>query len=557
MTEKKQKKSTEKAAAVFKNTIKTHPLLTFFLILMIAASVIIGVTPPLVLEHLIDALNSNNSRILSLVLLYFGLTAASGFSDAGKEILITVFGQKITHETRSVMSKKLVRLPASYFIDQESGVTTSRFVNDVNTVEDLFSSGVISMASNAFQIVSIMVVVFHLSRGLFLMLLIALPLLFLMTRAFQKRMLKAQIDNRVADGRTNQQIPETIHNQRTIFVLRIWKYMERKYHRFVRDGFDAVEKSNFYDSIYSPIILSISALIIGIMMSLSVSSSRVQALFGMSVGTVVALIAYVGKVFDPLSDIGMEIQNIQSAAAGIHRISEFLNEEERVFPENNKSISVQSSDAPAIRIKNVSFGYEPDSEILHNFSLDVQKGETVTLTGRTGIGKSTCFKLILGLYPLRKGKIEIFGIPVENLSDEDRKKTIGCVEQKFSPVEGTIRDQITLGDPSVGSEMIDKSLEITGLKDVVSQFPDGLDTLFKNGMLSQGQLQLLSIARAVVRNPKILLLDEITANLDSATETQIMKALAEASENRTVLSISHRLFEQTGGRQIEMESQME
>ena len=537
-------------------TLKRNFAVTAALAAVIAASVIVNVLPPLVLAKAVDLLTGEAflsggetlpGAILRAALLYFGLTALSGASNALREVLITVFGQKITHETRSAMDRKLTRLPASYFADQESGVTTSRFVDDVNAVETLFSSGIISMIADACQIVSILVVVVRWSRGLFLMLIAALPLLFWLTRVIQKRMLAAQWDNRVAVGKTNQQIPETVRNQRTIRVLRIFGWRQQKYHRCVRDGFDAMERSNFYDAVYSPIIMTVKALLVALMMILAVSLTCVRSLFGMSAGPVVALIAYIGKIFTPLESIGMEIQNIQEAMAGIGRIREFLEEEERVMPEE-KNLPPDSD--PVIEFSHVSFGYEPGNEVLHDFSLTVRRGEMVTLEGRTGIGKSTCFKLILGLYQPWKGSVKIMGIPAGEFTGKMLSRTFGYVEQSFAMIQGSVRDQITLRDPSVTEEMIRGALEKCGMLEACEALPQGLDTPCRESLFSEGQKQLLSIARAIVREPGILLLDEITANLDSITEAQIMRSLREASKNRTVLSISHRLYQEKGGRRV-------
>ena len=307
------------------------PRLTACLLAVILVSLVLGVLPPLILQQAIDSLTAGSATargLLFLGLLYFGLTALSGLADSAKESYITVFGQKVTHHIRTVMADKLSRLPAAYYTTHEGGAVASLFVNDMDTIEDLFDSGIISMAADALKIISILITVFFLSRGLFLLLLIALPLLFLLTRAFQKRMLAAQVENRKAVAGTNEIIPETMHTIRTIRLTGCEDFMERRYGASIRRSFSAMEKTNFYDSIYSPIILTTSALLIALMCILSVSGTDFTALFGMTAGTAAALIAYVDKVFSPLQSMGMEIENIQSAMAGAHRIREFLGEKE-------------------------------------------------------------------------------------------------------------------------------------------------------------------------------------------------------------------------------------
>ena len=445
------------------------------------------------------------------------------------------------------MADKLSRLPSSVFIENDSGSLASLFVNDVDTLEDLFDSGIISMISDVFRIVSILCVVYFLSKGLMILLFLSLPILFLLTRTFQRRMLSAQLDNRKAVAGINQTIPETIASIRTIRLYHRESFMEERYGKSVRAGFDAMNRSNLYDSIYSPIIITVSSLIIAIMVVLSVSRSDFQALFGMSAGTAVALIAYVGKVFSPLESIGMEIQNIQSAIAGCKRISDFLSEKEMEPP--SAAVSEKEENIP-ISIRHLSFAYEDGKPVFHNFDLTIHEGENVTLIGRTGSGKSTLFKLICGLYQPSEGTVRIFGRAPESIPEEERRKVFGLVEQQFKPVSGNMRDQITLSDPSIFEEDVRRALAETGILPAIEDLPEGLDTPYDPGLLSQGQFQLLSIARATVTNPPLLLLDEITANLDSVTEKQVLDALRAASEKRTVLSISHRLFEAAGGRQV-------
>lgn len=530
-------------------TIRASKALSALLLAAIAGSVLFALLPPLVLEQIVDALAERRQVTVSLAAGYFLLVAASGLLDAAKESFITVFGQKVTHRVRSAMSAKLLRLPAAYYIEKEPGVTASRFVNDVNTVDSLFASGVISMAADVCRLFSILLVIFTRSTGLGLLLLAAAPLLFWMTRVFQKRMLAAQMESRVAVGRTNQQIPETLKNIRTIRVFHREDYMQRRYGDAIEQSYRAQERSNFYDAVYSPIVVTVSALLVGIVMAASAQGGAARSFFGMSAGTAAALIAYVGSFFDPLESIGMEIQNIQSAVAGVRRINEFLREPEREA--GAKAPGSVPAGVPAVQLSGVSFSYgKGEREILRDFDLTVQEGESVLLAGRTGAGKSTLVKLILGLYEPEAGQVRVFGTPPAGIPEAEKRRWFGYVEQQFHPVPGTVGDQVSLRDPQVSEEQIRKALVTVGLWDTVQDLPEGIHTPCGEGLFSQGQLQLLSIARAIVLEPKLLLLDEITANLDSKTEAQVLAALQAASLHRTVLSISHRLYEENGGRKV-------
>lgn len=529
-------------------TIQAHILLFLMLLFTIAGTIVTGILPPLVLGEMIDTLTAGKPILFWRITCYFFLLAAAGVFDMAKESLITVFGQKVTHGLRLEMCAKLSRLPAAYMIQNEAGVTVSRFVNDVDTVESLFTSGIISMVVDACKVVSILAVIFIKSRGLGILMILVTPFLFLMTRIFQKRMLKAQLANRVAVGKVNNHVPETIKNIRMIHTFHKEAYMEKRYQEYIQESYQAMEKSNFYNAVYSPVILIISAGLVAVMMVLSARGGHMQEFFGMSVGTAVAIIAYVGKVFEPLESIGMEIQNIQSAVAGASRINEFLHEKERMLPDSQK-IDIDRK-CPAAELKNVSFGYEKEQEILHYYSFSVESGENVTLTGRTGAGKSTIFKLLMGLYQPWSGSVSIYGIDAAQIPECQKRSLLGYVEQSFHLIPGTVKEQITLKDDTISQEEVENAVKLTGLEETIAELKEGYETLCTPTLFSQGQMQLLSIARAVAANPKILLLDEITANLDSATEEKVLDALKAASKNRTVISISHRLYECSGGRRI-------
>ncbi len=535
-----------------KETISRHGKLTVLLLFTVICSIAAGLIPPLVLERIINTLTERSDLSLLAVILYFVLLSLSGFLDAGKESLITVFGQKVTHQIRRIMCQKLKSLPADYYTKQDTGTTVSRFVGDVDTIETLFTSGIISMAADACQVFSILAIIFVKSPGLGVLMVLVLPLLYLLTRAFQKRMLAAQLDNRQAVGRANNHIPDTLRSIQTLHNLNKENYMEKRYDTFIQEGFCAVNRSSFYDAIYSPIIITVSTLLIAVMMILSARGGWFMGFFGMSVGTSVAVISYVGKIFGPLESIGMEIQNIQSAAAGIRRINAFLSEPEKEHC--TEKSDRKPSDPPAIRLQNLHFGYEPDKEVLQGLTLTVNPGEHITLIGRTGAGKSTVFKLLLGLYEPWDGTVEIYGKNAGCIQEDERRMLFGYVEQAFHAVPGSILNQITLGDPSISREQVQNALRTVNLWNTIKEFPAGLDTPYQDSLFSRGQIQLLSIARAIVSDPQILLLDEITANLDTDTEQRVLEALQAASCNRTMLSISHRLYEYSGGSYITIPS---
>ena len=533
--------------AAIRMAARAHHVLTAGTILCVAASVVASLLPPLLLARIIDGLTAGLPLTLWAVLAYFCSLVLEGVLSSAQESLLVLFGQKMTHALRSEMSHKLTQLPASTLVDQNPGEVAARFSGDVDTVEALFTSGIISMVADACRILSIMAVIAVKNTGLALILLLVLPLFAVFTRHVQRRMLAAQLDNRRAVAAVSGQVPETLHNIRTIRALGTEAYMERRYDKRIADGYAAMERTNFYDAIYSPVVLLLNAVVVAIVMLLSASgNATVLTLFGMSVGTSVAIINYISRIFAPIESLGMEIQTIQSAMAGVKRIDAFLTQPERTIPGER-----QKAARGDVELAHVTFGYG-EKQVLNDFSMTVHQGEQVTLIGRTGAGKSTVFKLLLGLYPPESGSVTIGGVPVADITDHERRTCISCVEQHFARVPGTVLDQITLGDPQITAGMAKNAAQLAGIDTAIRALPDGYDTVCSEGMFSQGEWQLLSIARAAAADPAVLLLDEITANLDAETEARVLDALRRASEGRTVLSVSHRIYENLGGRTVEI-----
>ena len=554
-------------------TVKRQKYLSAGIFCAVVGAILLALVPPLILARIVDTITAGKTAACSFLFLYFAALAAAGFLESAREGLLTVFGQKITHALRSALMEKFTALTADEMSRQEPGALVSRFVGDVDTVENLFTSGLISMFADACKIISILVVIWFQNRGLTLVLLILLPFLFWFTRHVQKNMLAAQIENRRAVGRASNHVPETLHNIRTIHCLGKETYMEQRYDRYIGESYQAMERTNFYDAVYSPVILILNAVVVAAVMLLSASGNpQVLKLFGMSAGTAVAVINYISQIFGPVESLGMEIQTIQSAVAGIHRINEFFaleeleersgakdfaasaNESEtenRSSDENTAKAGAETEktrragDIPFVEFRDVVFGYD-EHVVLNHVSFKVMDGDQVTLAGRTGAGKSTILKLLLGLYEPQNGEVLIHGVPAAQIKEEERRKLFGYVEQTFHMVPGTVREEITLFDPAITEAQVHAAAELTGLKEAIERLENGYDTVCTPELFSQGQWQLLSIARAAAADPALLLLDEITANLDAETEKAVLQALKRVARNRTVVSISHRTSAEMG-----------
>ena len=546
---KMNNKNSHNVVSIILHTIIKRKWLSLGIIISVCGAVITALYPPLVLGKIVDTLATGSQVPVYLVFVYMAFTVIAGLMEATREGLLTVFGQKITHALRSGLMEHFVRLSTDSLNKQEPGAVVSRFVGDVDTVENLFTSGIVSMFADACKIISILVVIWFRNKGLATVLIVLLPFLFWFTRHIQKNMLDAQLKNRRAVSRASGHVPETLHNIRTIHNLGKEKYMEKRYDEYISDSYKAMEKTNFYDAVYSPVILILNAVVVAVVMLFSASgNAKVLTLFGMSAGTAVAVINYISQIFSPVESLGMEIQTIQSAIAGVRRINEFF---ELPVLDNNEELQAEKTfdsknDTPYVQFNDVTFGYEADHIVIADKTFVVNRGEQVTLSGRTGAGKSTIFKLLLGLYKPQKGSILINDMNSAAIPDNRKRKIFGYVEQSFHIVSGTVKDQITLYDKSISDEAVIKAAKLTGLHDTIMNFENGYDTQCTQELFSQGQWQLLSIARATAANPELLLLDEITANLDANTERDVLTALKGVSENRTVISISHRVTARTG-----------
>lgn len=549
-------------------TVLQQKWLSIGIVLAVIGAVVTALIPPLVLAKIVDTITAGKNVVFWSILLYFVMLALTGIMESAREGLLTVFGQKITHALRSSLMEKFGRLTSDNLTGVEPGTLVSRFVGDVDTVENLFTSGIISMFADACKIISILVVIWFENKGLMVVLLVILPFLFWFTRHVQKNMLAAQIENRKAVGRASGHVPETLHNIRTIHNLARETYMEKRYDTYIGESYAAMERTNFYDAVYSPVILILNAVVVAAVMLLSASGNRtVLTFFGMSAGTAVAVTNYISQIFTPVESLGMEIQTIQFAVAGIHRINEFFGLEEKKdglqevkkLSVADKGVSESAKDAAAVNVvgksgedevpfvefQNVTFGYD-EHVVLEHLNFKVMDTDQVTLLGRTGAGKSTILKLLLGLYEPDQGKVLIHGIPATAVKAGDRRTLFGYVEQTFHMVPGTVRDQITLFDGRISDRQVKAVAELTGLKEAIESLENGYDTYCTPEIFSQGQWQLLSIARAAVAEPKMLLLDEITANLDAETEKSVLAALKRVVKDRTVISISHRTSAELG-----------
>lgn len=567
-------------------------------LLLIALTAATAQLPPLLLGRFIDWLTAGQT-VLTPGFLYLALSIAADLAESGQNSAIIALGQHLMHVLRSRMAAKLTRLPASYYTAHPAGETSSRLLNDVDAVNVLFTEGIVTMLASSLRLVLTLGIIFWTNIALGLLLACVLPALYAFTQACQRRVHRAQLQQRSAIAAVFACLPETLQNLPLIRGFGAERFMYQRYARAIGDSFRATEQTNFFDSVYSPIIKTLTATIIATMMVLAAGEST-RAIFSLSVGQAVAMTAYILSLFAPLEALGMEIQHIQTATAALSRVRDFLALPEISLPMTNATVKPANATiparttsdiatAPVCTFHEVSFSYDGHTPVLSHFNLTVLPGERVIIRGRTGAGKTTLFRLLTGLYTPTSGQITIFGQSPDQIAPEARRHLFGIVEQDCPRVAGTLRDQLTLaqgelqptsekktakiGDaPDVSPEitttvslakqpiptasMPDSDLwallDVTGLTPAVEKMPQGLDTPIGQVTFSAGQWQLLALARALACDPPLLLLDEFTAHLDTATAQHVLQTLTRAARHRTIIAIAHREATLTRARYIDL-----
>ncbi|MFA6861316.1 MAG: ABC transporter ATP-binding protein [Bacilli bacterium] len=540
---------------------KKHLILVILLAFMIIGASVSSLLPSYALKYLIDGVINpllasqaqiNQKEILLATGAYFGSYLLVGFFTIFENYMIDLYGQKMIHELRYAMIEKSHRIQSSYFTRNGTGTMTSRVTDDVNSIEMLFAEGLVSLLVNFFKIIGILISVFVFSWILGLILLLLIPIVFFVTQSFRKKMLKNQLSNRKLVNQETNNLSETIDSSLVIKNLSKEGYRQNQFTGLLNKDYQVMDKTAWLDSLYSPIIEMLKAITISaVTLLVAYSINSTDSLMGLSIGTFAAAMSLISSVFSPIESIGQELQTMQEGTSGIKRVEKFMNEPEicKKNPAFTSQVVSKSVDyKPLLQFKNLSFHYDDGTELIYNgMNLTINKLDKVTLVGRTGVGKTTLFRLVMGILEPTSGEIDLNGYNVSLIPDPEKRALFGYVQQDFKFIPGTIEDQITLKDPTISLTQVRKAMQDAFLDDyVMSHIEGGYEAKFNEEDFSRGQLQLLNLARAMVLNPQLLLLDEISANLDSKTEKQVIDALAKATSERTVISISHRLSDQLG-----------
>jgi ATP-binding cassette subfamily B protein len=364
------------------------------------------------------------------------------------------------------------------------------------------------------------------------------------TNLFRVRIRNAERQNRIAVGMLNTNLQETFGGVEVIRAFGREPVFVARFRQVLEKTLKAYNLSAKYSALYTPIMQILMAVAISFL--LWGGAQKSFFVFPISLGTLTAFVLLFKRFFDPITSLGEEWQTVQSALSGAERIFQVLD-----LPIEEQPQNTYTSNPPqtgGIEISNLTFGYFDNKPVLQKVSFVVAPGEHVALVGRTGAGKSSILNLLGGLYAPWEGSIRVAGMDPRQLKESERRCVIGVVPQAVQLFSGTVLDNLTLGDDQVEFEAVENAVRIAGVKALIRGLPNGYETLINNGsgggvQLSSGQRQLLSLARALVWNPKVLLFDEATSAIDSASEAAFRKALQDETSHhqRAILTVAHRL----------------
>lgn len=517
--------------------IQTHKLATLFLVLIILSGVFLSLLPPQLLRIFIDQVlpQSQKEALWLWAIAYFALLACLSFLDMIKGSMLAIFGQRLSKEIRISMMEKMTHLPAQTLSGSDGALLASYFLNDAQTISKVFSSGIITILIDSLKIIGILVSILWFSLPLAVLIFCLLPLLFFFTRFIQKRMLEAQMKNRQCSASLTQRIAQAVQNFKIIRCFHKEAYIESRFQDQLQESYEVIDHINFYDALYSPITQIVQALVIGTIVLLAGGYLPFSFL---SLGMAAASMELIANLFSPLESIGSELQSLQEAMSGIHRVNEFATWEEE--EEGCDCVLADPEHFHGLHVEHVVFAYQEGKTILQDANFAAHIGKKTTLIGGSGAGKSTIFQLLLGMLLPQSGCIFLNGEAVHRLDRKQLRSYFGYVDQHFVKVGKTIKDQITMME-DIDQTQIESIMKECGLHETILRCANQYDTIMEEHLFSQGQLQLLSFARALVFDPDVLLLDEMSADLDSESEQKIRAILQKEKQKRIILSITHRM----------------
>jgi ATP-binding cassette subfamily B multidrug efflux pump len=519
-------------------------LLFFLVCTFTALGIIFGILIPFVLRQAIDVdfetarLTQNIQPLMFTALLYVSLQVASWLLSYGSEYTMSVMGQQAIYEIRLELYKQLQVLSQDFYDKSSSGRVISRITNDIDRMSELMSGGLISAFAQIFIVVGIGIVIFTVDTSLAIVTLSVVPLLLVTTIYFRKKLREAYRKTRKTISNVTSNFAESISGAKVTKSFARESISIERFDQVNKADYDANVEAGKAMASFFPVIRFVGGL--GVFLILLFGTGRIIGTT-LTLGTLVMFMSFNDQFFRPILIIANFYTSVQSAFAGAERVFTVMDGEPTVkdAPGAFAMPEVQGH----IVFKDVTFSYVENKPILENFNLEIQPGETIAVVGDTGAGKTTVVSLLNRFYDIQEGSIEIDGIDVRSVTQESLHERIGLVLQDPFLFMGTVRENIRYGNPMASDDDIVKATEAIGAKRLFEHLEDGLDTEVgeRGSRLSEGERQLVSFARAILANPKILVLDEATSSIDVYTEHAIQKGMKALLQGRTSIVIAHRL----------------
>lgn len=513
-----------------------------FIIAAISAIILSFLAParPMLINYAIDnyILIEDATNLLRITIILISLLFLEGFIQFFYMYLSNWIGQHVILDLRKKIFKHILSLRMKYFDNTPIGTLVTRSVSDIETIADIFSQGLLVIIAELLKLVIVIIVMFYTDWRLTIIALSTIPVLLIATNWFKKNIKKSFQDVRTQVSNINSFVQEHLVGMN---IVQIFNREEAEFKKFKEINIlhrDAHLRSIFYYAVFFPIVEVLSAASIGLIVWYG--GQNILTENTITPGEIIAFILFIHMMFRPIRQLADRFNVLQMGIVGSERVFKILDTDEKI---NDKGTRELDEINGTISFSNVWFAYKNKQWVLKDLTFDIGAGKMLALVGQTGSGKSSIIRVLNRFYEINKGKITLDGVSVDKISINSLRKNIALVQQEVFLFSDSLLNNITLYDNSISKESIVNAAKEIGIHDFISSLPGSYD--YKVGergvTLSSGQRQLIAFLRVYLRDPKILILDEATASIDSETEALIQTALGKLSENRTTIVIAHRL----------------
>lgn len=516
--------------------------LLLFVLFLIIISTVSSVMSSYLLRPIINTaiIPGDVQKLISMLLLLGGVYLAGIAATWIQYRILNQVGQRTVAKLRNDLFTKMDKLPLKYFDSHQHGEVMSRFTNDIDRVSEALTETLSDMLSNILSLVGILVMMIYISPLLTLTTLIIIPVMFLVARLIIKKSKQYFQGQQKALGETNGFIEEIITGQKVVKVFSHEKIAEEEFNEFNENLRNKAEKAQLYSGMMMPLMQSMNTLSF---VFVSIIGGLLAVFRGFDLGGLAAFLQYSRQFGRPINEISSQYNNLQAAIAGAERIFQLMDEVPEDIADTTEPVQLTGPVQGKITLKDVDFAYNPETPVLHEISFEAIPGKKIALVGSTGAGKTTIFNIVPRFYDIRQGNILIDNIDQKKYARSDLRKNMALVLQDTHLFSGTVMENIRYGRLTATDEEVVAAAKLSAAHSFISKLPEGYRTELKDdgANLSQGQRQLLNIARAAIADPPILLLDEATSDVDTRTEKLIQKGMDQLMKGRTSIVIAHRL----------------